>query len=203
MSIRSLCLAALLLSLSLPVSAQNPPAGTAAEPVATPAATPAVAAPTAGEQKKAATPFRLGYADLSKVAGESAMGKVAKTHFEAKADKLKSQIDTKQKLLEKQKAALQAKLPTYTPEQRSAKVKEFEKKVEELRKMLQKADREMRPLQEDLLKEVYGKIEKAAGEYGAANGFSLIMDKKDLLYIGKDVDVQDVTEALIKHLDGK
>lgn len=203
MSIRSLCLAALLLSLSLPVSAQNPPAGAAAEPVATPAATPAVATPTAGEQKKVATPFRLGYADLLRVAGESAMGKVAKTHFEAKADKLKSQIDTKQKLLEKQKAALQAKLPTYTPEQRSAKVKEFEKKVEELRKMLQKADREMRPLQEDLLKEVYGKIEKAAGEYGAANGFSLIMDKKDLLYIGKDVDVQDVTEALIKHLDGK
>ena len=46
--------------------------------------------------KKGAAPFRLGYADLSKVAAESAMGKVAKTHFEAKADKLKSQIDTKQ-----------------------------------------------------------------------------------------------------------
>jgi len=199
MSIKSLYLAALLLSLSLPVSAQSPPADTAAEPAAAPVA----AISTTGEQKKVATPFRLGYADLSKVAAESAMGKVAKTHYEAKADKLKSQIDTKQKLLEKQKATLEAKLPTYTPEQRAAKVKEFEKKVEELRKMLQKADREMRPLQEDLLKDVYGKIEKAAGEYGAANGFSVIMDKKDLLYIGKDVAVEDVTGALIKHLDGK
>jgi len=199
MSIKSLYLAVLLLSLSLPVWAQD----TAADAAASPVTAPPAAAVAAGEVKKGAAPFRLGYADLSKVAAESAMGKVAKTHFEAKADKLKSQIDTKQKLLEKQKATLEAKLPTYTPEQRAAKIKEFEKKVGELRTMLQKADREMKPLQEDLLKDVYGKIEKAAGEYGAANGFAVIMDKKDLLYIGKDVDVQDVTGDLIKLLDGK
>lgn len=199
MSLKSLYLAVLLLSFSLPVGAQD----TAADAAAAPVSAPPAAAVAAGEVKKGAAPFRLGYADLSKVAAESAMGKVAKTHFEAKADKLKSQIDTKQKLLEKQKATLEAKLPTYTPEQRAAKIKEFEKKVGELRTMLQKADREMKPLQEDLLKDVYGKIEKAAGEYGAANGFAVIMDKKDLLYIGKDVDVQDVTGDLIKLLDGK
>jgi len=205
MQMKSLSLAALLLcSMTASAMAQSATVDAASPVVAPPAAVaaPPTALPNAGEEKKSAPVFRVGYADLLKVAGESAMGKAAKANFEAKADKLKGQIETKQKLLEKQKASLEAKLPTYTPQQRAAKIKEFEKKVDELRKMLQKADKEMKPVQEELLKTVYGKIEKAAGEYGAANGFSVIMDKKELLYLGKDVDAQDVTEALIKHLDG-
>jgi outer membrane protein len=160
------------------------------------------------EQKQPApsTPaasFRVGYADIMKIAEQSEAGKVAKAHFEAKADKHKAQIETKQKLLEKRKAALEAKLRTYTPEQRSAKIKDYEKQVEELRKMLQKADKEMKPMQEELLKDVYGKIEAAARAYGEANGFSVILIKSELLYLGKNADVQDVTEALIQQLNKK
>lgn len=166
-------------------------------PVATPAAADA----------KTATPvpkrIRVGYADLVKIAEKSDAGKIAKTHFEAKADRYKSQLDTKQKLLEKQKTALEAKLPAYTPEQRTAKIREYEKKVEELRQLLQKADKEMRPMQEELLKELYGKIEVAARVYGEANGFSIILEKRELLFMGKEIDAEDVTEALIKELNGK
>ena len=88
-----------------------------------------------------------------KIAEQSDAGKAAKAQFEEKADRLKTQIDTKQKLLEKQKAALEAKLPTYTPEQRAAKIKAYEKKVDELRKLLQQADKEMKPIQEELTQE--------------------------------------------------
>lgn len=172
---------------------------------------PAVVAPVlpAVSETKAAPPattekrFRIGYVDIMKIAAESDAGKVAKAHFEAKADRYKAQIDTKQKLLEKQKATLEAKLPTYSPEQRAAKIKAYEKKVEELRKMLQKADQEMRPMQEELIKEVYAKIEGAAQAYGAEKGFSAIIEKRELLYLGKDIDAEDVTAALIKELDKK
>jgi outer membrane protein len=170
---------------------------------------PATAAPSAVPESKtmpSSMPekrFRVGYADLMKIAEQSDAGRVAKTHFEAKADRYKAQLDTKQKLLEKQKANLEAKLPTYSPEQRAAKIKEYEKKVEELRKMLQKADKEMRPMQEELVKEVYGKIESAARAYGDANGFSVILEKGELLYLGKGVDAEDVTEALVKELNRK
>jgi outer membrane protein len=175
-----------------------------------PAASSPSAAPSVAviEQKQPAssipaTSFRVGYADIMKIAEQSEAGKVAKTHFEAKADKLKAQIETKQKLLEKRKAALEAKLPTYTPEQRTAKIMEYEKKVDELRKMLQKADKEMKPMQEELLKDIYGKIEAAARSYGEANGFSVILIKSELLYLGKNADVQDVTEALIQQINNK
>lgn len=174
------------------------------------AVTPLVAAvPVPAAEKGTATNpagakrFRVGYADIMKVAEQSDAGKVAKAHFEAKADRHKTQIDTKQRLLEKQKATLEAKLPTYTPEQRAAKIKEYEKKVEELRKLLQKADKEMKPMQEELIRDIYGKIETAAKAYGAANGFDVILEKRELLYLGSNIDAEDVTEALIRELNKK
>src|SRR6185369_3789417 len=147
--------------------------------------------------------FKVGYVDIMKVAEQSDAGKVAKTHFEAKMDRHKAQIETKQKLIEKQKATLEAKLPTYTPEQRAAKIKDYEKKVEELRKMLQKADKEMRPMQEELFREIYGKIEKASRDFGAANGFSMILEKRELLYLGSGVEAEDVTAQIIAELNRK
>lgn len=146
---------------------------------------------------------KIGYVDMTKIAETSDVAKVAKAHFESKADRYKAQIETKQKMLEKQKATLEAKLPTYTPEQRAAKIKEYEKKVDELRKMLQKADKEMKPMQEELLREVYGKIEKASREFGGANGFAVILEKRELLYLGSGVDAQDVTAQIIAELDKK
>jgi outer membrane protein len=198
MKCRSFLAAAALLLCTMPghASGENVPPPTA----------PAVTAADAAGQVKAATAtpapaLRIGYADITRIAEQSTPGKVAKAHFDVKADKLKAQIETKQKLLEKQKSTLETKLPTYAPEQRAAKIKEYEKKVEEFRKLLQKADKELKPMQEELLKEIYGKIEKAAAEYGAANGYSLILVKNDLLYQGKNVELQDVTDALIKYLE--
>ena len=155
------------------------------------------------KESRKAPVVKIGYADLVKIAEKSDVGKVAKTHFEAKADRLKTQLETKQKLLEKQKATLEAKLPTYSPEQRTAKIKEYERKVEELRKMLIKADQELKPMQEELIKDIYGKIEKVAREYGAQKGYSVLLEKRELLYLGNNVEAEDVTDDLLKELNKK
>ena len=155
------------------------------------------------EPAPAGKSFKVGYVDIMKIAEQSDAGKVAKAHFEAKADRHKAQIETKQKLIEKQKATLEAKLPTYTPEQRAAKIRDYEKKVDELRKMLQKADQEMKPMQEELIREVYGKIEKASRDFGGANGFAVILEKRELLYLGSGVEAEDVTAQIIAELNKK
>lgn len=181
------------------------PCLTFAETAPTPSVTAAPTVPVEKIVSPATTEarFRVGYVDIIKVAAESDAGKAAKADFEAKATMLKNRIDTKQKLLEKQKAELEAKLPTYSPEQRKTKIKAYEKKVAELRTMLQKADTEMRPLQEELIKDVYSKIEAAAQTYGAANGFSVILEKRELLYLGKGIEAEDVTEFIMKALNDK
>jgi outer membrane protein len=185
--------------LAAPLSAAET-AAPALSPAAPSAPAPAAEKDTAADPA-AAKRFRVGYADIMKIAEKSDAGKAAKARFEEKADRLKTQIDAKQKLLEKQKAALEAKLPTYTPEQRAAKIKAYEKKVDELRKLLQQADKEMKPMQEELTLEIFGKIEKTAGAYGAAHGFDIILAKRELLYLGSNADAEDVTDNLIKELN--
>lgn len=191
----------LLLPLTAISAEQAPP--TAAEPAVVKGADPPKTTPSPTKEHQKAPVVRIGYADLIKLAEKSDVGKVAKTHFEAKADRLKAQLDTKQKLLEKQKATLEAKLPTYTPEQRAAKIKDYEKKVEELRKMLIKADQELKPMQEELIKDIYGAIAKAAREYGSVKGFAAVVEKRELLYLGNNVEAEDVTEDLLRELNKK
>lgn len=176
---------------------------TAGEPPAVKRTDTSITGSLPSKESSKAPVVKIGYADLVKIAEKSDVGKVAKSHFEAKADRLKTQLETKQKLLEKQKATLEAKLPTYSPEQRTAKIKEYERKVEELRKMLIKADQELKPMQEELIKDIYGKIEKVAREYGSAKGFSVLLEKRELLYLGNNVEAEDVTEDLLKELNKK
>jgi outer membrane protein len=187
--------ALLLCALPFPVRGEGPAAPP--EVAVTP---PTVTTVKSTDTPQGAPPLRVGYADLTQIAAKSALGKAAKANFDLKAEKIKARVETKQKMLEKQKATLQAKLSGYSPAQRASKIREYEKKVEEFRKLLQTSDKELKPMQEELLKEVYAKIEKAAAEYAAANGFSLILVKNDPLYRDGRLEIQDVTEALIRQL---
>lgn len=197
---------ALLVVLPLYAGAADPiPAAVAVPPAAPASVTPVVPAPEPKqiEPTQAAPTVRIGYADITRIGSESAPGKAAQARFKAKADKYQAQITAKQKQLEKQKAAIEAKLPSLLPEQRAAKAKEFEKKVDEYRRFVQNAEKELKPLEEELTRSLFGEIEKVVSDYAKANGFAAIVAKKELLYQGGSVTVQDVTEDILKLVNEK
>lgn len=180
----------------------------ATEPKAAAPAPVAVSAPqaVATENKPAAaTPAqssaKIGYVDVGRIGVDSEKGKALRTVLSNKKDQLQSKIDEKKKQIEKLKASIEAKIETMTPKQREAKSKEFQKKLEELQKFGQSAEEEFFKFQEKETSALFEEIEKSAADYGKANGFSVIVIKKELLYIGSSVDVQDVTDALIKALN--
>jgi len=181
------------------------PAGTPKSPSLLPVPAQTVIAPV---QKTADVPaaqqgMRLGHVDLSRINSESEAGKSLQAKLMEKKGKLQTQIDTKRKQLDKLKAAIEAKIQSLTPQQREAKAKEFQKKVEEFQKVAQNSEKEMQDLQQELVKNLYDKIERVCTEYGKANGFALIVIKRDLLYLSSGVEVQDVTDSIIKLIDGK
>ncbi|GFE57881.1 OmpH family outer membrane protein [Geobacter sp. AOG1] len=173
----------------------------------TPATDAKPAAPTGVKVTAApslATPaktIRIGYVDMVKAATDTAQGKAAFAEMSAKTDKYKRQIEAKQKQLEKQKAAIEAKIETMTPMARAAKAKEFQKKVEDYQKYVQNAEKDMRAKEENLSGKLYKAIEKAAADYGKANGFAAVVVKKELLFMGENVDAKDLTEEIVKAID--
>jgi len=144
---------------------------------------------------------KIGYVDIARIVSESDPGKALKTLLTARKDQLQGKIDGKKKQIEKLKTSIESKISTMTPQQREAKSKEFQKKLEEFQKFARTSEEELFALQDKETKTLYEEIEKSAVAHGKANDFSVIVIKKELLYVGNAVDAQDVTEALIKALN--
>jgi outer membrane protein len=208
------CISLLILAIlagipTLPAVAAEPAAGTEQKTAqeVKPAAEAKPTAPTDTMVTTVAPPaapaqsIRIGYVDMVKAATECTQGKAAVAEMKVKTDKYKGQIEAKQKQLEKQKTAIEAKIETMTPQQRAAKAKEFQKKVEEFQKYVQNAEKEMRAKEEDLSGKIFKALEKAAADYGKANGYAAVVAKKELLYVGTGIESKNLTEEIIKAVD--
>ena len=201
--LRMILLSLLACSLAVPVcAAENSAAGTQTPP---PAAPQAAAAPDQKTSVAAAAqqPMRIGHVDLARIAAESETGKAGQTQFAVLKKKLQGQLESKRKQLEKQKAAIEAKLKTLTPPQREAKAKEFQKKVEEFQKFGMNAEKELQAKQEEFSAGLFKAIEQASADLGKTKGLALVVVKRELLYLGSGVDAQDVTDEVIKNIDKK
>ena len=173
------------------------PAIAVAAPVVTPPMT-TVPPQTTPDAFKPQPPILIGYVDLVQVSSESEIGKAGQAKLTEKKKKLQTQIETKRKQLDKQRAEIEAKLPTLTPEQRESKSKDFQKKVNQYQIFIQKADNELQELQHNLSRILFEKIERAASEYGKSNSLVLVTVKRDLIYIASNVVFRDVTEDVVK-----
>lgn len=147
--------------------------------------------------------IRIGYVDLARFGAETEAGKAAREKVRKKSERLENQVNARQKLLEKQKAALQVKLPSLPQKEQEAKAKEFEKRVEEHRKFLQSAEKEMKGYEAEVTRQLYQDIEDAATAFGKTNGYAAVIVRRDLLYIGSGVEGEDVTTKVLKIMNAK
>ncbi len=170
----------------------------------------AVAAPTTPDAATAAAPatapqteVKIGYLSLSKIAAESAAGKAASAKLSDKSDKLRKKLEARQKQLEKQKKAIEAKLSTMTPQERAAKGQEFQKKMEEFQKLVRSSELEVAELQDKLTAEIYLSIKEVAVEYAKANGYTLLVEEKSVLFVLDTVQPKDLTAEIVELMNKK
>jgi outer membrane protein len=147
--------------------------------------------------------MRMGYIDLMKVNSDTEIGKSGLKQLEEKKKKFQTQVEAKRKQLEKLKSAIEAKIQSMTPQQREAKAKEFQKKVEEFQKFGLNSENELQALQQEIVTSLYEKVEQACSEYGKANGLALVIVKRELLYLDNGVEAVDVTDGVVNILNKK
>jgi len=135
---------------------------------------------------------------MVKIANESVPGKAAYADIKARTAKVKSRVEAKKKQLEKEKAEIEASIQSLTPQQRNAKAKGFQKKLEDFQKFVEKSQKELEARESELLGNLYKSIEKSANDYGKANGLVVIVSRKELLYVGENVDIKDITDEITR-----
>jgi len=170
-----------------------------------PAASQAAPAPAqkSSETESAQPATRLGHVDIARIAAESETGKSEQAKINELKNNLQGQIETRRNDVERRKTAIEAKLKTFTNEQREAKGKEFQKKIEEFQKFGMNAEKQLQARQEEFSEKLFKAIEQASVELGKARGLALVVIKRELLYLGSGVDAQDVTDDVIKKIDKK
>jgi outer membrane protein len=143
-------------------------------------------------------PVKIGFFDITYIGTESDYGKSIKARLLEKKGKIEKKILSEKKKLDSLKDAIEAKLQSYTPQQREAKSKEFQKKVETFQKSIREAEESLMKEQENETGTLFSLIEKTVTEYGKANDFAIIAIKKDILYVANGVDAQDLTSIILK-----
>jgi outer membrane protein len=190
-------------SLATVVSAEEFSAAGKQAPAPAVVQAPAAAAEKPAEATVAQPSTHLGHVDLARVAAESETGKAGQAQLAELEKKLRAQIEAKQQQLEKQKAAIEAKINTLTAQQKETKAKELRKKFEEFQKFAMNAQKELQTKQGDFSEKLFKAIEQASAELGKAKGLALVVVKRELLYLSSGVDAQDVTDDVIKKIDKK
>jgi outer membrane protein len=204
--VRLILLALLVCSLSVAANAAESVSDKPAPlPSLLPAVPQAAGVPVqkAPESATAQPTTHLGHVDIARIAAESETAKSEQAQLGELKKKLQGQIEAKRKQLDKQRAAIEAKLKTYTAEQREAKAKEFQKKVEEFQKFGLNAEKQLQARQEEFSDKLFKAVEQASAELGKAKGLALVVIKREMLYLGSGVDAQDVTDDVIKKIDKK
>jgi outer membrane protein len=180
-----------------------PPAAVAPAPApAAPLVVAEPAAPPAAVVPKVSGP-RIGFVDMERISTESAMGKASQSAVTAEQQKMQKEIDGRKAKLEKQQAELEKKLPTLQPAQREAKIKEFQKKVEEMQRFGRNGEKQLVALREKLTKELLDAIEKAGKSIGQASKLTAVVVKGNVLYLDADAQVQEITDEVVKLLDAE
>jgi outer membrane protein len=150
----------------------------------------------------AADGMKIANVDYNKIAKDSKAGAEAKKTLTKLADAMGKKLKAKEAELDSIKATLEGKGKQLTAKERSAKEKEFKNKLDALRQTAQDAQKDLQAKEEEYLNKLLLDIEKAVKEYAPKNGYALVIRKGDLIYSDGRSQIVDVTDDVLKILDG-
>lgn len=141
---------------------------------------------------------KIGSFDISYIGRESDFSKSVKAQLNEKKVKFEAKITAEKKKLDALKESIESKLPSYTPKQREAKSKDFQKKVEAFQNLVRESEESFMKEQDGETGKIFSLIEKTVSDYGKSNDYALIAIKKDILYIGNGIEAEDLTSIILK-----
>jgi len=138
--------------------------------------------------------FKHGYVDLAKVFDHYQRTRESETALERKGRQKQTELEGQFKELKQ----LRQNLELAAEDARETKVREIEEKSDLFSRLKTRSERELVTERNQLARQILEEIDQAVADYARANGFSVILDRRAVLY-GQDGD--DVTEAVVRLLN--
>jgi outer membrane protein len=148
--------------------------------------------------KNIAVSLKMGVIDLQKVAEESLAGKKSTVEYNIFAKAKQASIEEKNKAIEKLRSELEQQNRDISEKALEQKLQELEKLETELSRFGQDAEAELGKKYEELYSNMLREVLELTGRIGAAEKYTIIIDKGGILYCDKNLDI---TNPFIKEYD--
>lgn len=143
-----------------------------------------------------AAELKIGYVDLSKVFDGYEKTKRADAGMEKKGKDKEAELQGRMNELKK----LRQNLELLSDDTKEAKRLEIEGKEEELQRFRANSARDLRRERDTIARDILKEIQATVEEYAKANGFSLILDSRSILY---GQPAFEATDGILKLLNSR
>jgi len=137
--------------------------------------------------------FKVAYVDIGKVFDHSERTKSSEAILEKKGKQKEAELEGKVSELKK----LRESLELLNDQTREAKVREIEEKSDELKRFRGHTARELSRERDAIAQDILKDIQAVITDFAKANGFSLILDERTVLYGQSVYDATDEVLALL------
>ena len=151
---------------------------------------PAIVCPLAQAQE-----LKVGYVNLAKVFDQYERTKSSDTTLEQKGKAKEAELEGRMGELKK----LRQSLELLNDEARETKTREIEEKADELQRFRASTARDLGRERDRIAKDILRDIQQGVEQFAKANGFSLILDARSLLYGQEAYDVTDGVLAVLNN----
>ena len=141
--------------------------------------------------KKVDISVKMGVIDLQKVAEESLAGKKSTVEYNILAKAKQALIEEKNKAIEKLRNELEQQKQNISEKALKEKLEELEKLETELSRFGQDAEAGLGRKYEELYSNMLREVLELTGKIGAAENYTVIIDKGGILYCDKNLDITD------------
>ena len=142
--------------------------------------------------------MKVAVIDLDRTLQETPAGKRASTAFEKGRLAKQTELDKKQKELQRMGADLDKQKAVLKPDVEAAKRGELEKKFVELQELYVKLERELAGDRQKLITDILKKASPIIEEVAKAEGVTLVVDRSAVIFADKSVDLTDKVNARMK-----
>ncbi|MBI3323881.1 MAG: OmpH family outer membrane protein [Candidatus Omnitrophica bacterium] len=168
--------------------------------VAQPAKPADIAKPPAPAARPSASGLKIGYVNLAQVFDSYQRTKQSEQVLEQRGKEKQGELEGRVGELKK----LRQNLELLGDQAREAKAREIEEKSDEFQRLKTRTERDLVRERNEAARQILHEIEQTVTEYARANGFSIIVEQRSLVYGENALDVtDDVLKILNEHYEAK
>jgi outer membrane protein len=136
---------------------------------------------------------KIGFVDVQRVLARSAGGAAAREQMERERGTMQKQVDGHRQELEKLKEELEKKGQLLSADARKEKQETLERKVRDVRRLVDDLQKELQKKEQDLLGRVLRDLDGVIQRIGKEKGYLMIVERKQggIVYGAAEADITD------------